>query len=159
MTPREPPPGDTPPSHQPLQPTVFRAQRPLLPTATFSSHFSLTHRGLVTRPQASLSEPPNRVRPSGPGTSALLLTQTPPRAGGCVHLLFLHCLHRPPHTHLVHPGSRGSPSLTPPAPHPGGALPASLAMSPIRSAGHVLSLKSTHRGFRHRASFWLCLRL
>lgn len=50
------------------------------------------------------------------------------RARGCVHLLFLHCPHSPPHTHLIHPGSRGSP-------------PDSTRPSPWRSsvgkAGHV----------------------
>ena len=99
---------------------------PACPTATSSSRLSLslTHRGLVTRPQASSSEP------EGPGTRALLVTQKPPRARGHVHLLFLHCLRSLPHTHLIHPGSRGSPPLTAPAPHPGGALPPSPAMSP-----------------------------
>ena len=65
MTPRELPPGDTPPSHQPLRPTLFRAQRPLPPCGCFLvSSLTLTdHRGLVTRPQASPSEPPNRARP------------------------------------------------------------------------------------------------
>ena len=52
---------------------------PSCPAAASSSHLSLslTHRGLVARPQPSLSEPPNRARPSGPGTSAPLLTQAP----------------------------------------------------------------------------------
>ena len=149
MTPQELPPGDIPPSHQPLQPTDFRAQRPLLPHSCFLfSSLTLTDtQGTGDQAPGFSIWAPQPCQASGPGTRALLFTQNPPRAGGHVHLLFLHCLHSPPHTHLVHPGSRGSPFLTAPAPHLGGALPASPAMSPIRSAGHGLSLNSTHCGF------------
>ena len=90
VTPQELPPGDTPPSHQPRWLTVFRAQRPLLLRGCllFSSlTLTDTHRGLLTRPQASPSEPPTVSGLQVPAPAPSSLPKPPKSRRPCSPLL------------------------------------------------------------------------